>query len=262
MRKIFCAILLLIFVSMPAAIFAQVPAADNKAVQSTSASLDVKVAPGELLPVSIKLSNFGGGKRVDVTVVYLITSDKGVEIYKATETVAVETTNNFVKNIQISSSAAPGIYTAKTSIIYQGQATPAATEFTFSVERKIFGLFQNEFFLYGGIMLVLGIVTVLIAYSLAKRHNSSRFNPINYSNIPHNDRVFYELISDTIIDMRRRVGDRALDIASSIEGLTIDKETGRIVKLTRSPSRVIAELVSGYEKILGEKVSFSFREQR
>ena len=232
------------------------------ALQSASSSLDVKVAPGEMLPVSVRLSNFGGGSRVDVIITYLITSDKGTEIYKTTETVAVETTNNFVKNIQIPFNASPGTYTAATSIEYPGQVAPATTQFKFNVERKIFGLFQSVFIIYGGATLLMGALMVIVGYNLVKRRSTSRFSPIDYSNIPGGERVFYELISDTMLGMRQKVGDRALDIASGIPGLDINKNTGRITKMTRSPSKVIAELVSGYEKTLGAKVSFSFREPR
>lgn len=235
-------------------------AGKNATVDSTNAGLTVKVAPGELLPISVKILNFGGGKRVDVLVTYLITSEKGAEIYKATETVAVETTNAFVKTVQIPFDATPGVYTAKTSLLYQGQESPATTGFSFRVERKIFGLFQSDFLLYGGVTILFSLLMLGIGYSLVKRRASSRFSPIDYSNMPHDERVFYELISDTVLEMRQKVGDQALDIASSVEGLTIDKETGRIVKLTQSPSKVIAELVLGYEKSLGKKVSFAFRE--
>ncbi|MBP6913387.1 MAG: hypothetical protein KBC00_02130 [Candidatus Levybacteria bacterium] len=48
--------------------------------------------------------------------------------------------------------------------------------------------------------------------------------------------------------MRQKVGERALDIAPHVDGLTIDKKTGRVLKLTRNPSKIIAELVSEYEK--------------
>ena len=68
------------------------------------------------------------------------------------------------------------------------------------------------------------------------------------------ERVFYEPVSDTIFNMRQKVGERALDIASHVDGLTIDKKTGRVLKLTRNPSKIIAELVSEYEKNLGKKV--------
>ena len=231
----------------------------SKAIQSTSASLDVRVAPGELLPISVKLSNFGGGAKVDVSIQYSIVSDIGTEISKTSETVAVETTNNFVKNIQIPITTNPGTYTAKTSITYAGQVTPATTEFTFHVERKILGIFQNDFLLYGVGALLLGIFMAVIGYTFIRRRSGSRFAPIDYSNITTNERVFYELISDTIMGMRQKVGDRALDVVVSVDGLTIDEKTGRVVKLTRSPSKIIAELVFGYEKVLGEKVSFSFR---
>jgi hypothetical protein len=59
--------------------------------------------------------------------------------------------------------------------------------------------------------------------------------------------------------MRAQVGESALDIAKQIDGLVIDEKTGRVLKLTAKPSKVVAELVSGYEKALGKKVSFSFR---
>jgi hypothetical protein len=239
----------------------------NAAVHSMSAGLAVRVAPGEMLPISVKLSNFGGGKRVDVQVNYLIISDKNsdetlgpkLKVYTATETIAVETTNSFVKTIQIPFDTSPGVYTAKTSILYKGQEVPATTEFSFRVERKILGLFQTQFYLYGGGMLLLSVSMVIIGYSIVRRHSSSRFTPIDYSNIPRDERVFYELISDTIMGMRQKVGDRALEIVASIDGIVIDEKTGRILKLSRTPSKIIAELVAGYEKTLGEKVSFSFR---
>lgn len=73
----------------------------GQALETVNSALNVKVAPGELLHVAVKLSNFGGGSRVDVILTYLVTSLKGEEIFKSTETVAVETTNNFAKNLQI-----------------------------------------------------------------------------------------------------------------------------------------------------------------
>src|ERR1700690_600530 len=101
-------VLILILTFFPVGVFAQ---------DSTSTSLDVKVAPGELLPVSVKLANFGSTQRVDVTITYSIDSAAGVEIYKTSDTVAVDTTNNFVKTIQIPFGAAPGVYAEKTAIV-------------------------------------------------------------------------------------------------------------------------------------------------
>lgn len=238
----------------------KVQAQKNATVDSMNAGLAVKVSPGELLPISVKILNFGGGKRVDVLVTYSIFSSEGVPVYRASETIAVETTNAFVKTIQIPFDTEPGIYTAKTSLLYQGQEVPATTGFSFRVERKMLGLFQSEFLFFGGGSLLLSLLMIVIGYNLVKRRTSSRSDPIDYGHIPHDDRVFYELISDTVLEMRQKVGDRALKIASRIEGLEIDTNTGRIVRLKNSPSKIIAELVAGYEKTLGKKVSFSFRE--
>jgi len=228
-------------------------------VTNATTTLAIKVAPGEILPVSVKLSNFGGGSRVDVLVQYDILNSSGTVIYTSNETVAVETTNSFIKSIQIPSGTKEGDYSEKTSLIYQGQLTPATTQFSFKVEPKILGVFRSDFYLYGGLTLIGGILLVLLGHNLFGRRKIGRFAPLDYSNAPPDQRVFYELISDTILGMRQKVGDKALIIAEHIDGLVIDKHTGRVLQLTISPAKVVAELVAGYEKSLGKKVSFSFR---
>jgi hypothetical protein len=233
----------------------------NAQVDTSSAGLATKVAPGELLPISIKLSNFGGNSKVDVLLKYGIFSNTGSEIYSTSDTVAVETTANFVKTIQIPFGTNEGIYTAKTSVSYQGQLVPATTQFSFIVEPKIFGLFKRDFFLYGGITIFVSFFVLLLGYILVKRHRRGRFTVFDYSNIPHSERTFYEILSDTIMQMRGRAGDEALIIASQIDGLKVDKETGRVLSIDENPSKIIATLVYEYEKFLGKKVSFSFRKE-
>lgn len=254
-----CFVFLLPFKS--SSVFAQANPSSNAQVATSNTGTAVKVAPGELLPIAVKLSNFGGGSRVDVFIQYAIIANSGTEISSTSETVAVETTANFVKTVQIPSSTTPGTYTAKTSITYQGQLVPATTQFTFTVERKILGLFQSNFLLYGGITLAVSICMIGIGYALIKRRRANRFTPFDYSNIPHNKRTFYEILSDTIMEMRERVGDDALRIAANIEGLKIDPKNGRVLAMTEHPSKIIATLVSEYEKNLGKKVSFSFRKE-
>ncbi|MBI3633385.1 MAG: hypothetical protein HY226_03785 [Candidatus Vogelbacteria bacterium] len=242
-------------------LFDVVSAPAGRRVDTESAGLVLRVAPGELLPISVKLSNFGGGKKVDVLVKYYILTDSGVEIYSSEETVAVETTASFVKTIQVPFGAAPGIYFAKTAIVYGGQLVPATTQFPFTVERKILGIFQSDFILYSGIILILGVLLFYLARLFAEHRRLARFTPFDYSDIPHDERVFFELLSDTIMSMRQRVGDQAIEVARKVDGMVVDDKTGRVLKITGSPSKVIAGLVSGYEKALGKKVSFSFRKE-
>lgn len=245
---------------IPLVTFAQVNVTKGAQVDTSNAGVLTKVAPGELLPISVKLSNFGGGSRVDVLLTYSILTTAGKEIYSANETVAVETTASFVKTLQVPFDATPGNYIAKTSIIYQDQLVPATTQFPFKVERKILGFFQTDFFLYGGIILFLGILAFVFGHASIKRRRAMRLVPSDYSDIPHDKRIFYEILSDTIMEMRGRVGEDALLIAAGIDGLQIDKKTGRVLAMTEHPSKIIAALVSEYEKLLGKKVSFSFRQ--
>lgn len=244
--------------SMP--VKAQNSVTNDAQVKTSSAGLVVKVAPGEVLPVSVKLSNFGGGQRVDVQVKYEVTNSKtGAALTTATDTVAVETTSDHIKTLQVPSSAPEGEYTIKTSIAYRGQVAPASTSFTFTIETKILGVFKSSFILYASLTAILCFCLTIIVYNLVKRSRRHRYSPIDYSNIPRAQRVFYELVSDTVMNMRQQVGTKALDIAASVEGLTIDAETGRVMRLIGSPSKIVADLVSGYEKTLGKKVSFAFR---
>lgn len=231
-------------------------------VKTSGAGLVSKVAPGEVLPLSVKLLNFGNRHKVDVRVSYTISDLLGKAIYSAEETVAVETTATFVKTIQIPFETIPGRYIAKSSITYQDQVTPATTEFPFMVERRTLGLFQSDFYRYVVIVILLGLLVGVLGFVFAKRRRLTRSTPFDYSDIPRDERVFFELLSDTIMEMRQRVGDRALDVARQIDGLVIDIKTGRVLKITEKPSKIIAGLVAGYEKTLGKKVSFSFRPKK
>jgi len=240
---------------------ATAPGSQAARVDTSNSGSAIRVAPGGSLPISVKLSNFGGVSRVDVLVIYSILNAAGNEIASTTETVAVETTASFVKTVGIPFDAPPGTYTAKTSAIYAGQLVPATSQFSFTVEVKILGLFLSDFYLYGGITIVISLCMLLLSNILIRRHQRGRLTSFDYSDIPHNERTFYEIVSDTIMAMRQRVGDDALDIASHVDGLTIDRETGRVLGLTKSPGKVIARLVSDYEERLGKKVSFSFRKE-
>jgi len=227
-------------------------------VQTSSGNLVTRVAPGELLPVSVKLTNFGGGSRVDVTIDYRILNEKGEAVITEKETVAVETTASYIKVIQIPRDIPPGNYTAESSIVYQGQKVPATASYQFTIERKILGLFESQFIIYGIITIFVGIASVIASRLIKKKLRVSRLTPHEYTEIPKEERIFYEIVSDIIAQMRQRVGDRALDIAKSIDDLVIDENSGRVFKIKKSPAKIIALLILKYEKTLGEKVSFAF----
>ena len=239
---------------LPATIMAQ----EGSEIKTSSGNLVTRVAPGELLPVQVNLTNFGGGKRVDVTINYHILDRNGNDVVTENETVAVETTASYIKIIQIPRNVPPGQYTAEARITYQGQKVSATANYQFTVERKIAGMFVSQFAVYGIITVFVGIVFVILSRLIKKKLRVSRLAPHEYPETPKEERIFYEIISDIIAQMRQRVGNKALDIAKSIDDLVIDENNGRILIIKKSPAKIIAFLILKYEKMLGEKVSFAF----
>ncbi len=232
-------------------------AVDSKTaeVKTSGEGLVSRVAPGEILPISVKLINFGGGRRVDVTIDYQILDSNNVVVLTESETVAVETTASFVKNIQIPYDLPPGRYTAASDIIYEGQEVPATSEFQFTVERKIAGIFVSQLIIYGIITILVGIVFAVVSRLIIKRRRS-RYTPQEYLDVPKQDRLFYEIISDIIMQMRCQIGDKALEMAGNIDGLVINKESGRVLKINKDPTELVTLLFIQYQKQTGKKMKF------
>jgi len=243
-------------------VFAQEHGDTGARIDTTNAGFVVKVAPGELLPIAVKLSNFGSEKRIDVLVKYAIFDNTGLQINEVDETIAVETTANFIKTIQVPFDTMPGTYYAKTSIQYGEQEVPGTSQFTFTVENKILGVFADDFTFYTIIALIVCALMIYLGHSLIRRNRVGRLTPIDYSNISKEKRTFFEILSDTILEMRESIGDDALFIAASIDGLKIDKDTGRVLDFTRKPSEIIDDLVAKYEKLLGKKAQFTFKRSK
>ncbi len=254
--KRFCSIAIVLAVALwlPATTMA----AGGSEVRTSSGNLVTRVAPGELLPIQVQLTNFGGGKRVDVTINYHILDEKGNDVVTEKETVAVETTASYIKIIQIPRNVSPGQYTAEARITYQGQTVPATANYQFTVERKIAGIFVSQFIIYGIVTIIVGIIGAITSRLIKKKLRVSRLTPHEYPEIPKEEIIFYEIVSDIIAQMRQRVGDKALDIAKSIDDLVIDESNGRVLNIKKSPAKIIALLILKYEKMLGEKVSFAF----
>jgi DNA-binding response OmpR family regulator len=68
-----------------------------------------------------------------------------------------------------------------------------------------------------------------------------------------NEKFFCQIISDIIIRMRNRVGFAAIEIAENIDGLKIDS-LGRVLKVEKDPTEIIALLTLNYENFFYEKV--------
>ena len=215
----------------------------------------LRVAPGELLPISVKLLNFGGGTKVDVTINYQILDKDGVKVeVNETETVAVQTTASFIKNIQIPNDLPPGRYIATSKIIYAGQEVPATSKFEFTVEKKIAGIFVSQLILYGGFTLFIGFIFAIISRLIIKSR-VSRLAIHDYSRISKPTRIYYEMVSDMIMQMHNSVGDKAYEMASTmVDGLIIDKDNGKVLSINKDPSEIVSLLLVRYQNLFGKKL--------
>lgn len=214
-----------------------------------------RVAPGEELPIEVKLMNFGEGEKVDVTISYKILNSLDQTVFKRSETVAVETTSHYVKRIKIPEHFSEGDYTVVTEIIYQNQKAPAVSEFQFTVEKKILGVFVSQFIIYSIVGVVLAVVLIYIG-RFVRRKRASRFEAHDYSDVKKEERGFYEMIGDMIMQMRYQHGTRAIEVASKIDGLVIDENTGKVLDINKDPAEIVTLLMIYYKKEFGKKADF------
>ena len=143
-------------------------------VKTEDGGLIARIAPGEFLPISVKLANFGGGGTVDVTIHYQIFDDSKTILLTETEVIAVETTASFTKVIQMPYNTLPGRYTARSSITHEGQKVLATSNYQFTVERKIAGIFVGQFVIYGILTLLFFIEFIIMNRLFVKRRRVNR----------------------------------------------------------------------------------------
>jgi hypothetical protein len=223
-------------------------------IKTSGEAKALRVAPGELLPISVKLLNFGAGTKVDVTISYqILDADGGQVKVNETETVAVQTTASFIKNIQIPNDLPPGRYIATSNIVYAGQEVPATSKFEFTVENKIAGIFVSQLMLYGGFTLFIGLIFAIISHLIIKGR-ISRLAIHEYSQVSKPSRIYYEMVSDMIMQMHNSVGDKAYEMADTIDGLSIDKDTGKVLNINKDPSEIVSLLLVRYQNLFGKKL--------
>lgn len=211
----------------------------------------VRHAPGDRIPFQVRLSNFGGGSRVDVLVRYEVLSESGDVIIAEDETLAVETTASYIHTLVLPADIASGAYIARVAITYPGQSQPASSSFRFTVAPALFGVFLRDAAMY-----VLALAAASGgAYLLLRRHPARKGH--EYSHIPPSARIYYEIISDILHEMRLHSGDKALVLARNVPGLTIGDD-GRIQAVNGDPADVVARLIEAYETDSNSRISLSF----
>jgi len=215
-----------------------------------------RLAPGEVLMISVKLANFGNDKKIDVGVNYKISDSKGNIVFEQSETVAVETTASFVKKIQLPENLAAGTYIVESSLDYPYQNGPAVSKFLLIVENKYVGFFKSDLIFVSVLSFLVAVAVMILFFLFNNRFTRRPFETHDYSNKPKEEMIYYEILGNIISQMRLRVGDEAIEIARNIPDLEINEKNGKVINIKKDPAKLIASLVSSYEKFYGKKISF------
>ncbi len=236
--------------------------AESGGITSSYEGTGNKIAPGEILPISIKLVNFGSQKRIDVLVSYKILNADKQEVYSESETVAVETTASFIKRIQLPPVVKQGQYALLSALSYPYQEDPAVSELSFTVENKVVGFFVSDLIIYflSFILIIVALSFFIFNFTGWKQKHSVAFH--DYSDKPKEQMIYYDILSDVLSQMRLRIGDSALEIAKDIPNLEINDKNGLIVNIEKDPAKIIALLIARYEKMSGQHISFSIHHRK
>lgn len=218
----------------------------------------LEIAPGEFLPIAVKLTNFGDKKEVQVLVNYEIQDAGDKVFFRLSEMVPVEATASFVKNIRLPITLPSGQYFAFSKINYPDQAAPAVSKFEFAVKRKFLGLFIDQLAIYSLVIIFIGGSFFVLSRIFIGRR-TRRLALLDYAEVPKESRLFFELISDIIASSRKQNGDRALELAAEIDGLVLDEEDGRVLNVNKAPAEIIALLILKYEKAFKKKIKYQPR---
>ncbi|MCX6721346.1 MAG: hypothetical protein NT026_01955 [Candidatus Staskawiczbacteria bacterium] len=237
-------------------------ATDDGTVNVAQESGNNRIAPGEFLPISIKLVNFGSQKRVDVVVNYKILDSDNKEIYSESETVAVETTASFVKRIQLPYTIKSGLYSFVSILNYPDQQQPAESKFPFRVEEKIGSFFKSDLIFYSITLFSIILVVIVLTYLFTALNKKRSVISQDYTDKPKSEIIYYEILGDVISQMRLRIGDDALEIAKGISDLEINDKNGMVVNIKKNPARIVALLIDRYEEMTGNRVSFSLPQNK
>lgn len=213
------------------------------------------VEAGERFYFDIEIKYPENPSRTDLRLFYEILKD-GELIAQAKVLKAIETQASFIDFIVLPENAEKGLHILNVTIEDYSDLKQEVSA-SFHVIRSKGGEIRIYFFILLGVIILFGSFFVVQIFTKKSRGRSLARH--DYSNIPKDKRIFYEMISDTIMQMRYRVGSKALTIAKEVSGLEINEDNGKVLNITEDPAKVVSSLVLKFEEIFGRKISFTIR---
>ena len=248
MRRVIYAVLLCVAMNMPSFVYAL----------SVSVSVPERYATvkaGERLYFELSIKYPENRVRKDLRLTYTLLHGESV-LAQSKVLRAIETQASFIDYMVVPENVDMGLYTVRV-MIEDYENLHKETETTFTVVPNV-----NKVARLFGVLVLFGITVVILLLIVQIMYTRSRwkkmlYNRHDYSNIPQEKRVYYEMISGVIAQMRARVGRKSISLAQTIDGLTVSDQ-GRVDSINRDPSEILAELVHAYKRKFGKNVNFIY----
>ena len=147
-------------------------------VESEGILLDVRaeilrdykdIFPGGEILAEMRLFNLGvSDERKDVIIEYIIKDYEGIEVFKQTESLAIETQLSFIKRIPVSQNIKLGKYVLYVKAIYDGKTASSSDNFEIissktTIREKVFA----------GVLIIIIASLILVIYYRIKRNKKN-----------------------------------------------------------------------------------------
>ena len=210
------------------------------------------IAPGDELVAEIRPIQFNSAIKNDGILDFEIQDMDGKMILKQHEKVAVETQASFLKTFSLPIDMSPGKYTLFSDIKNLDSTNIVTSTASFDISKPINGYNKSNPapFYSKNIFLILSILLFLILawyFILSyKKNNLSATSKIG------NGKVGYkELIEAIIRNNRFFGGQKSIDLANRIKGLTVSYD-GYVLKLEKREIEIMVTLIDLYRISIGQ----------
>ncbi len=213
-----------------------------KDVNNANFGVGIQVGGGMIDSFMLKVTNFGFQIPLDATISG-ITAE--IKRHNTIGTANGGSTYGYVDHVRMTICYIPPLEVDITPVKSLIQPSPEAKP------NKMFSLSRNLKQLIYLILLSGVSYALFLAFKKLAIHN--------YSNVPDENRAYYETISDMITQMHNSIGDSAFKIADAVGGLAVDRKNGRVLNITKNPDEVISALFIRYENAYKKKLKVDVR---
>lgn len=125
-----------------------------------------EIVPGQTIWVTTKILNRGNNERLDITLEYLVKDANNNNIFKKSETLAIEVQSSFVGEIKIPKNTPKGEYEITANLLLNEEIIASSKDsFKITPQKK-----QNNYIIYS-IILVIIVIILFTIKPLFKKFN-------------------------------------------------------------------------------------------